>query len=385
MNIVTGVEVQCTDGPCGRSRYVILNPADTTITHVVVSEPARLAQSHLVPLDFVSGSSPEQIRLTCSQAELQALPQFSNYDVDRTQGTRPAHTPSEMWLSPVETNWPVAGDREGQGLSQGRLPIRRGARVDATDGHIGAVEEFGVEPGSGRITYMIIRRGHLWGRRDFLVPAAQIDRIEDQTVFLKIDKDHVRALPSSHPGQPSESADKLPARPEQQPIATPGGGPAVQTLIDELGSDDRTTRQAARAELVRIGAPAVPGLDVALRSRDRRVRWEAVKVLRQINLPAAIPAYVAALEDPGPGVRWIAAEGLAALGRPGVIATLRALVARADSARVRRGAQRVLHAVSDPGLRQQVAPVLLALKDIEPDLAVPVAAHDALVALGGQG
>jgi hypothetical protein len=382
MDIATGVEVECTDGPCGRSRYVILNPVDTTVTHVVVSEPARVAQTHLVPLDFVAGGSPEQIQLKCSQAELQALPQFSNYDLDQAQRPQRTDLPPEMWLSPVEANWPIAGARE-HGRLEGQLPIRRGARVAAVDGYIGAVEEFWVEPGSGHITDLIIKKGHLWGRRSVIVPASEIDRIEGKTVFLKIDKARVRALPSFRPGHRSAGADEAAAQPDISPIATPAGEPSIPALIDDLGSSDWATRDTARSALITIGAPAVPGLADALANRERHIRWEAVKILRQINRPAAAPAFVAALEDPGPGIRWIAAEGLAALGRPGVIALLQALVTTPDSPRLRRGARRTLHALGDPRLQQQVAPVLAALQDVEPDLVVPIAAHDVLAVLAG--
>ena len=35
MELPLGVEVHCTDGRCGRSTYIILNPAIDQVTHLV--------------------------------------------------------------------------------------------------------------------------------------------------------------------------------------------------------------------------------------------------------------------------------------------------------------------------------------------------------------
>jgi hypothetical protein len=38
MDIPLNAEVHCTDGVCGRSTYVIVNPVNEQVTHVVVRE-----------------------------------------------------------------------------------------------------------------------------------------------------------------------------------------------------------------------------------------------------------------------------------------------------------------------------------------------------------
>ena len=45
------------------------------------------------------------------------------------------------------------------------------------------------------------------------------------------------------------------------------------------------------------------------------MRWEAAKALGKIGDPKAALALVGALEDPRSGIRWLAAEGLMAIGR----------------------------------------------------------------------
>jgi sporulation protein YlmC with PRC-barrel domain len=74
--------------------------------------------------------------------------------------------------------------------------VRRGARVEATDGHVGRVDEFLIDPESEHITHLVMREGHLWGQRDVTIPISKVDRMEEDTVYLKLDKGSVEALPT---------------------------------------------------------------------------------------------------------------------------------------------------------------------------------------------
>ena len=76
------------------------------------------------------------------------------------------------------------------------LAIHRGTQVEARDGHIGQVSEFLVNPTTGHITHLVLKEGILWNKKAVTIPAAQVDRIEQDTVYLKLDKKAVEALPS---------------------------------------------------------------------------------------------------------------------------------------------------------------------------------------------
>ena len=60
----------------------------------------------------------------------------------------------------------------------------------------GGRNEFLVNPTNGHITHLILREGHLWGQKDVTIPVSQIQRIEEDAVYLKLDKRHVAALPA---------------------------------------------------------------------------------------------------------------------------------------------------------------------------------------------
>jgi len=81
-------------------------------------------------------------------------------------------------------------------VPHGELAVRRGARVRASDGRIGRVDEFLGDPEDGYITHLILREGHLWGQKDVTIPVSEIERIEENTVYLKLNKHDVGRLPS---------------------------------------------------------------------------------------------------------------------------------------------------------------------------------------------
>jgi hypothetical protein len=133
---------------------------------------------------------------------------------------------------------------------------------------------------------------------------------------------------------------------------------------------------------VTFGKPAVPSLIPLLSHRKPHVRWEAAKTLCDIADPIAATALVNALDDPDSDVRWVAAEGVTALGREGLEPLLAALLQRAQSIWFCEGAHHVCHAlVKKRGLGPILRPVLAALEETEPAIGVPTAAYTALSTL----
>ena len=81
-------------------------------------------------------------------------------------------------------------------IPPGELAVRRGTRVQATDGDVGHVDEFVVNPENGHITHLVMREGHLWGKKEVMIPLSAMGDTRDDTVFLKIDKHQIEALPT---------------------------------------------------------------------------------------------------------------------------------------------------------------------------------------------
>jgi HEAT repeat protein len=157
----------------------------------------------------------------------------------------------------------------------------------------------------------------------------------------------------------------------------------VSALIGDLGSKDGLVRVRARQALANIGGKAVAPLEEALTGKYDYKRWEAAKTLGQIGDPKATEALINALEDEMFDVRWLAAEGLIAIGWPALVTVLRKLTEKPDSLWLREGVYHILHGIDMGDLEEILLPVRNALEDVEAPLEVPVAAEAALKSLMG--
>jgi len=158
--------------------------------------------------------------------------------------------------------------------------------------------------------------------------------------------------------------------------------PGVWALT--LATKDGLQRQAARERLVAMGREATAVLIRLLEEPDPRVRWEAALAMKDLGDPAAAEALVEALKDENGDVRWVAAEGLAAIGRESLRPLLRTLVADADSFELRDAAHVAISLLHGEDQLDLLAPVYRALKDGRSAEVVMTAAAEALEALTGK-
>ncbi len=156
----------------------------------------------------------------------------------------------------------------------------------------------------------------------------------------------------------------------------------IETLLVQLESKIGSERQQARRTLVRIGKPAIPFLVDLLSSPKEHLRWEACKALGSIEDSSTVEPLVEALRDDSMEVRWLAAEGLIALGQDALTGLLRALEAHFNSVYLLEGTHHVLHALEKQNvLNRKTLAVLDSLRYLEPKISVGVAASQALESL----
>jgi len=104
------------------------------------------------------------------------------------------------------------------------------------------------------------------------------------------------------------------------------GEPAVPTLIEALGDEDRRVRGGVARALGGIGEPAVPALIKALGDEDEIVRLRALRALGGIGKPAkdAVPVLIKALGDEDENVRLCAVRALRGIGTPEALKAIEA-------------------------------------------------------------
>jgi hypothetical protein len=192
MDIPVNVDVYCDEVLCGRSTYVILNPVTDQVTHLVVNQETFPATDRLVPASLIAESTPHRITLRCSRAELSKMRHFTEAEFILPEGSEEDRL--LMWPYAVPESAAVVLEHER--IPPGELAVRRGARVEASDGAVGWVDEFLVDPQTCHITHLVMREGHLWRTKNIAIPVSEIERMEEDTVHLKMDKADIEALPA---------------------------------------------------------------------------------------------------------------------------------------------------------------------------------------------
>lgn len=160
-----------------------------------VEEDESWDTQRLVPWDRVADATIQGISLDCTEQEFAAMEDF----IERHYvpvGVPDYHMAGELALFgskvPEEVRWMPVDEKR---VPRNEVAINRRTRVEAVDGEVGRVGQLVVEPGSGRVTHLVLDEGHPWDRKDVAVPAAHIDRLAEQTVHLKLDRQSVEALP----------------------------------------------------------------------------------------------------------------------------------------------------------------------------------------------
>jgi sporulation protein YlmC with PRC-barrel domain len=216
MRMELGLPVECSDGRGGKVRDLVVDPGRRRLTHIVVERHAHLA--YLVPIEDVDRTSADggaALRLGCTVAEIER-----RYpEVEETALVRIGDWPTlneddwEVGVSTVlsapffdsdgfeltTTAAPAADDRLL--MAYDRIPaheveMRRGSAVEASDGSLlGHVDSFLVDD-DGRITHLVLERGHLWRRRDVTIPMTAVAQLSTDKVELSLSRDEVAALPA---------------------------------------------------------------------------------------------------------------------------------------------------------------------------------------------
>jgi sporulation protein YlmC with PRC-barrel domain len=208
-----GASVSSPDGSCGQVVRVVVNPLGRTITHLVVG-PRHEHGDHidrLVPVDLAQAGA-DGIRLSCTKAEFGKLdPAEETHFVAGSE--HPGYAPDEVWSMPwfslglggawtVGLGWDAGGSHGPErrmvtydSVPLGEVQVRRGDHVHATDGEIGLVEGLVIDPDDHHVTHVLLREGHLWGRKEVAIPIGAVTGVE-AGIRLNLSKQQVGELPS---------------------------------------------------------------------------------------------------------------------------------------------------------------------------------------------
>ena len=210
MRIDLGSSVQCTDAVFGEIADVIVDPISRRVTHLVVRPHDHHEGARLVPIDRVRAAE-DGVALDFTVADVEALESLHESQYLRAGEQVVADPDWDIGAQDVLA-LPVYQELNGMGsaidpdphvmVSYDRIPkheveIRRSSAVMSTDGHhLGHVEGFLV--GEAQTADIVLERGHLWGRREVVIPAASVERVQNDSITLSLTKDQVGELDVRH-------------------------------------------------------------------------------------------------------------------------------------------------------------------------------------------
>ena len=138
---------------------------------------------------------------------------------------------------------------------------------------------------------------------------------------------------------------------------------AIPDLAKDLFSKNYLLRKKAREELVEIGDPSLEVLKELANNKDQNARWEAIITIVQIGSNETLGVLLKALDDEEFSIRWLAAEGLANLGKISLIPLLHKLRNNPDSGILRRSTFHVLRELMKKGIFQDEFDLINLLAD----------------------
>jgi sporulation protein YlmC with PRC-barrel domain len=198
----------------GQVSRVVIDPLLREVTHLIIREKETPAEEKLIPMGLVAqGPDPaDRIRLRSNAADLELRPFEETHYVPLTKEAAERANIPNIHARPVYF-YPPAGEAwEGkpfppdfpeqpyvakteQDIPEESFPVELRARVITIEGEdVGYLEQFILDPDSGRVTHYLISGGQLLSEEK-LVPVAWTGNINGEQVELKVSANLLATLP----------------------------------------------------------------------------------------------------------------------------------------------------------------------------------------------
>jgi hypothetical protein len=204
-----GARASCSDGPCGEVIRTIIDPVARTVTHLVIQPGRHVEDGRLVPVGLVEPGAGE-IRLRCSLADFEGLDAAEEIDLVVGEDYAGGYGPDAVGGYGDVGSMGVGGSASGMGIGmglghgppvvasdsvpEGETEVIRHEPVHAVDGEVGQLKGFAVDSADHRVTHVLLREGHLWGRREVAIPVSAVVSMENG-ISVNLTKKQVEELP----------------------------------------------------------------------------------------------------------------------------------------------------------------------------------------------
>lgn len=210
IDIKLGSSVQCRDGPCGKVTYIVFRRGTRKLTQIVVEDkqfpdnPTRI-----VPINNVKSATQMQVALGCTRHDITLMPPFTTTQfIQESSSGRAASTGAihgywgmEYGPGTLERYSAVVNDTgfdsvDTKNIREDEIAIATGMEIEATDGKIGKLDEIIMDPKSEEVTHILMKEGHVWGKKEMVIPISAVTSAFTGVIILNLDKKGLEKLPT---------------------------------------------------------------------------------------------------------------------------------------------------------------------------------------------
>ena len=265
MLLSIGATIRCRDGVAGKLKYVVLDPENGEVTHLIVERGRLLRRDIVVPAAWIEEESEGEIGLNATADDLNKLPEYKEFDfIQPDTSYRPLSghrvEDTRFWSSPYD---PVGDGRPWilrhvrVGVQDDEVVIQRGLPVHDQDRRpVGTIDHLVVDSKTHKVTHFVVRRGSVLDPEAYILPLERVSWVSEVGVRLNMPVEELDQAPLYH----------APATDEQITFA----------LQRALETDPRTRTAGLRVDIqggvVDFTGTATEKVMEAARSIARRMR-----------------------------------------------------------------------------------------------------------------
>jgi sporulation protein YlmC with PRC-barrel domain len=258
MLLSIGATIRCRDGVAGKLKYVVVDPEDGEVTHLIVSRGKLLRRDIVVPVSWVEREPAGEIVLNATAKELNDLPEYKELNFIRPD---PSYRPlsghrvddTRFWASPYDrlngSPWVLRHVRLG--IQENEVVLKRGLPAYARDGRVvGTIDHLVVERGDHRLTHLVVRRGPPWDQQMHIIPMGQVKEVTESGVRLNILAEQLEEAPQYQPPATDQQITFALQRALETDPRTNTSGLRVEVengLVNFIGNMTDSVREAARS------------------------------------------------------------------------------------------------------------------------------------------
>ena len=184
IRLMLGALVVARDGVCGLVKSILVDPSVPRVVHLLVEPEHRIGLGRLVPVELVCAverDARDGVDLDCDLAAFATLPLAETSEITSGVGVGYVyvHSPAPLVREVHEM------------VPEGEASLQAGAAVVATDGEVGKVAGFDVDPHEHHIVLVMVNEGRFpWGHRTVALPISCVAAFNSR-IEVKLTTDEV--------------------------------------------------------------------------------------------------------------------------------------------------------------------------------------------------